>query len=130
MAKKDCAKAINTFAEFEFADGEKVPVTINFHLLNKLRRQHSKSLYKEFGRIAMKGSDDIDDMLSVVYIGYLCAYFAGNGDFDGAMSREAFYERCPSGVGYVMAVASELIDPNGRGASVKSSSMGAEDSEE
>lgn len=84
-------KKLNTTITFEFEDGTKVEMTLYFYALYQLRNKN-KPLYDKYNRIMAsnsKGNYDELDMLSVLYIAYLCA-----NPEETVMTEEDFIFKC------------------------------------
>ena len=90
------AKMLNTYYEFELANGSKVKLTLNFYYLYQLRNK-DKGLYERYNRILTNQSkkdyiyDEIDNM-EILYTAYCCA----NLDNENMLSEEEFLMFCGS----------------------------------
>lgn len=95
----------NTYEELELVNGEKVKLTLNFARLLKLKNE-KKDLYNELMRILQNRDFDIVfDSLTVLYVGYLCAYSSD----DTPLSQEEFMELVPFDLGEINILAGKLI---------------------
>lgn len=90
------AKMLNTYYEFQLADGTTAKLTLNFYFLYQLRNKN-KSLYERYNKILNEQAkkdyvyDEIDNM-EILYTAYCCA----NMDNESALSEEDFLMLCGS----------------------------------
>lgn len=105
------AKMLNTYYEFELANGEKVKMTLNFYFLYQLRNKN-KGLYERYNRILTNQSkkeylyDEIDNM-EILYTAYCCA----NLDEENLLSEEDFLMFCGSDRNAVAKAIQALLAP-------------------
>lgn len=65
----------NTYVEFELNNEETVKLTLTFGKLNMLKSANN-SLYQKYSKFLMTGtSDDILDIVTMIYVAYWCANF-------------------------------------------------------
>ena len=105
----DINKLKNTEYEFELADGTKVKTTITFYHLYQLKSKN-KSLYERYNKILQntgKGGFDILEMVTIVYVGYVCA----NMNNESILSEEEFIQLCGSDLQEVSKAVSALVRP-------------------
>lgn len=99
----------NTEYEFKLADGSSVKTSIAFYLLYQLKEKHA-SLYKRFNRILSNlDKDDFDllDMVTVVYVGYVCA----NLKAEKIYSEEEFLALCGTDIKGISQAVTALVRP-------------------
>lgn len=100
-------KKLNTTYDFELADGSIVKLTLAFYALYQLRNKH-KSLYERYNKIMTsmnKNNTDILDMVTIVYVGYMCA----NMEAENLLSEEEFLIKCGSDIEAVGNAMNHLI---------------------
>lgn len=100
---------LNTTYDFKFVDGTVVPLTLNFYFLYQLRSKH-RDLYERYNSIMQrtnKNSLDILDMVTVCYIGYMCA----NMNAEDVLSEDEFYMLCGNDLAAVGKAVNHLINP-------------------
>lgn len=61
-----------TEEKIQLKDGREVELMVNFATLYKLRTVN-KPLYEKYNRVLMKGTEDVLELLPVIYAGYVCA---------------------------------------------------------
>lgn len=64
----------NTFIEFTLNNEEVVNLTLTFGKLNILKSVNNE-LYQKFNKIFYGKSEDVMDMVTMIYVGYWCANF-------------------------------------------------------
>ena len=64
----------NTFIEFELNNDEKVDLTLTFGKLNVLKSVNNE-LYTRYNEIVYGKSEDLLDMVTIIYVAYWCANF-------------------------------------------------------
>lgn len=67
---------MNTYQEFTLLNEEKVKLTLTFGKLNLLKSIHP-ALYERFNKILYGKSEDILDLVTMVYVAYWCANYDG-----------------------------------------------------
>ena len=104
-------KMLNTYYDFELADGTTVKLTLNFYFLYQLRSKN-RSLYDRYNKILNNQSkkdytyDEIDNM-EILYTAYCCA----NMDSENMLSEEDFYMLCGSDRKAVGTAIKALLAP-------------------
>ena len=110
---------LNTTYDFPFIDGSKVKLTLAFYYLYQLRSNH-RELYDRYNKI-MQSSDkdgfDILDMVTVCYVGYMCA----NMNAENVLSEEEFHIGCGNDMAEVSKAVNHLINPKKQKASANRS---------
>ena len=102
-------KMLNTTYDFKLADGTTVKTTVSFFALLQLKSKN-ESLYRRYNKILQstnKDNFDILDMVTIVYVGYVCA----NLKSENVMSEEEFFELCGSNISKIGAAVNALIRP-------------------
>lgn len=105
------AKMLNTYYDFQLADGSTAKLTLNFYYLYQLRNKN-KSLYNRYNKILNEQSkkdyvyDEIDNM-EILYTAYCCA----NMDNENALSEEDFFLLCGSDRKAVGTAIKALLAP-------------------
>lgn len=97
----------NTISEYEFCDGTKTAVTLTIYRLLQLKSKN-KPLYDLTSRVLSKGTEDIEEMVKVLYAAYLCANM---DNYDSVMSLDDFTILCGSDIGGIGAMVNQLINP-------------------
>ena len=94
------------------ANGEEVPLTLTFRLLNQLRAK-DKAAYKAYSAAFASGiSADVLGALDVVYAAYLCGQIELTGGVSGAYSHDVFvYELVPDDWATVIGAYNRLVHP-------------------
>lgn len=77
-----------TYQEFILTNGETVNLSLSFGRLNLLKKLNYE-LYDRFNKILYGKSEDIMDMVTIIYVGYWCANFKIT---DKPYSEEDFIE--------------------------------------
>ncbi len=76
--------AKNSFISFPLENGEEVKLTLTFQKLNILKSVDNE-LYTRFNKIFYQGkSDDVLDMVTVIYTAYWCANIGNNEKYKEA----------------------------------------------
>lgn len=96
----------NTYEDFELRNGEIVKLTLTFGKLNLLRRVNNE-LYQRYNKVVSGKSDDILDIVTMVYVAYWCANF-GN---DNLYTEDDFIELLPFDVSEIKRVYTKLMQP-------------------
>lgn len=107
-------KMLNTTYDFALCDGSTVKLTLNFYYLYQLRNNH-KDLYERYNTIMQntnKKNLDILDMVTICYIGYVCA------NPEAELSEDDFYMLCGNDLNEVGKAVNHLINPKKNRASV------------
>lgn len=81
----------NTYQEFTLENGEVVKLTLTFGKLNLLKKLNIE-LYERYNSIFYGKSEDILDMVTLIYVAYWCANFLGNNEL---YKEEDFIELVP-----------------------------------
>ena len=111
--------ALNTTYDFPLIDGSTVKLTLAFYYLYQLRSNH-RDLYERYNKImqsTQKNEFDILDMVTVCYVGYMCA----NMNAENVLSEEEFYMMCGSDMTEVSKAMGHLINPKKQKASANRS---------
>ena len=98
----------NTYQEFQLENDEKVNLTLTFGKLNVLKSVNNE-LYSRYNNILYGKSEDIMDMVTIVYVAYWCANFSLGGD--KLYSEEEFIELVPFDMVEIKRVYTSLIQP-------------------
>lgn len=105
----DITKMKNTEYDFKLANGETVKVSIAFYLLYGLRAKN-KSLYERYNKILQNTDSDkfdILDMITIVYVGYVCAHLKD----ENIIPEEEFIQLCGSDMVAVGKAVAALVRP-------------------
>lgn len=105
----DVKKMKNTEYDFRLADGTTVKCTITFYFLYQLKNKN-KSLYARYNKILQdtdKDSFDILDMVTIVYVGYVCAHLHD----ENIMTEEEFLQLCGSDLQEISKAVTALVRP-------------------
>ena len=111
-------KKMNTTIDFEFYDGSTAKLTLFFYALYQLKEKN-KSLYERCNRIMTKGTEDVLEMITMLYTAY-CA--ANIDDYENLMSEEEFMFKCGSDIKAVAEAVKQLMSPKKQKASGNRSS--------
>ncbi|MCD8383666.1 MAG: hypothetical protein LUC39_01725 [Clostridiales bacterium] len=107
--------------DFTMGTGERVPLSINFFLLSRLKRERPE-VYERFFRVyAPKKGQEIDPIFStidVLYTGYVCGCMAKQWE---PMDYDEFLMELPEDMDEIMKTGSALIKPKKAAASGKRS---------
>jgi hypothetical protein len=98
----------NTLYEFEFADGDKVKMTLAFYALYQIK-SINRGLYDRYNKIMTKGATEELDMLTVLYTAYVCANISGE-----IMTEEEFLIKCGSDRQAIKTAMEQLVTPKKR----------------
>lgn len=112
-------RMLNTTYDFPLIDGSTVKLTLAFYYLYQLRNNH-RNLYDRYNKImqsANKNEFDILDMVTVCYVGYMCA----NMNAENVLSEEEFYIGCGNDMAEVSKAVNYLINPKKQKASANRS---------
>jgi hypothetical protein len=105
-------KMLNTTYDFPLCDDSTVKLTLNFYYLYQLRSNH-RELYERYNKIMQntnKNSLDILDMVTICYVGYMCA----NQNAENVLTEEEFYMLCGNDLNAVGKAVNHLINPKKR----------------
>ncbi len=80
----------NSFIEFELNNEETVNLTLTFRKLNILKSVNNE-LYQKFNKIFYGRSEDVMDMITLIYVAYWCANF----EKDDIYKEQDFIELVP-----------------------------------
>ena len=100
---------LNTTYDFMLADGTTVKLTLAFYYLYQLR-SNNRNLYDRYNKIMQstnKNEFDILDMVTVCYVGYMCA----NQNAENVLSEDEFYMLCGSDMTEVSKAVNHLLNP-------------------
>lgn len=102
-------KKLNTTIDFEFADGDKVKLTLAFYALYQLKSR-DKKLYDRYNQVMLAMSkekyDELDTIV-ILYVAYICALEKGAVP----MSEIDFIMKCGTDRKAVSAAVKELTNP-------------------
>lgn len=84
------SEARNTYHEFELTDGTVVKLTLTFGKLNLLKSVKN-GLYERYCKMMFGKSEDILDMVTMIYVAYWCANFGA----EKVYTEEEFIELVP-----------------------------------
>ena len=94
----------NTYQELELLNGNVVKLTLNFARLLKIKNDNVV-LYTKLMKVLQEGASDlIEDCLTVLYVGYLCANLQKN-----TLSESEFIELIPFDLEKINEVAGNLV---------------------
>lgn len=96
----------NTFRDFELNNGEIVKLTLTFGRL-ALLKSVDNSLYNRYNKITNGKSDDILDVVTIVYVAYWCANY-GNEQF---YTEKEFTDLVPFDFHEIKRVYRDLTQP-------------------
>lgn len=82
--------AKNTFIDFLLNDGKTVKLTLTFGKLNVLKSVDNAK-YQQFNKIMSGKSDEILDLVTVIYVAYWCANFGK----ENMLNEKDFIELVP-----------------------------------
>jgi hypothetical protein len=102
-------KKYNTTIDFEFCDGTTAKLTLTFYALYQLKSKN-KALYNRYNNAmsaSAKGGYDELEMLTILYVAYMCA----NMNEADCMSEEQFIEKCGSDRVAVGNAVKQLTSP-------------------
>lgn len=102
-------RMLNTTYDFPLIDGSTVKLTLAFYYLYQLRSNH-RDLYDRYNKImqnTQKNEVDILDMVTVCYVGYMCAHL----NDENILSEEEFYMMCGSDMNEVGKAMNHLVNP-------------------
>lgn len=103
-------KLINNELDFTLNNNETVKLTLNFELLLKVKKKHPEE-YDKFNKVVLYGtqkSTDIFEMLSVIYVAYLCA----NLDNKEKYTSEEFNLLVPFSISLITKTENRLLGIN------------------
>lgn len=93
--------------ELELNDGTKIKLVINFGLLYQLRAKR-KDIYEAYSKTILMGSQDLFDIVHVLYTAYLCANI---NDIDSCMTFDKFIKKIPEDMKLIAEICAELTQP-------------------
>lgn len=102
------------YVTYQMEDGTEVEMSLTFSHLMLLRSQ-DKTLYDKTNKVITKGIEDLAQMATVLYAGYVCA----NRDKDQIKTFEGFVKEMNESVNYNMEVVGELVEPSKKSNSSK-----------
>lgn len=86
-------KMLNTYYEYELADGSTVKLTLCFYKLLQLKTKNKK-LYERYNKVytSMQKTNDFEEinLIFMLYVAYVCA----NMDDENLLSEEEFMILC------------------------------------
>ena len=99
-------KEKNTTIEFTLNDGQVVKLTLTFGKLNVLKSVDN-ILYTKSNRVINGKSDEILDLVTIIYVGYWCANFGQ----DDLLKESDFVDLVPFDLLEIKRVFTELSQP-------------------
>lgn len=99
----------------ELEDGQRVELVLNFATLYKVRGL-KKEIYEKYNRIITQGQKDIMDIVTILYMAYLCANI---NNLDVCMSEMEFMESLPYNPVMLAKKCNELTEPKKKKDSAK-----------
>lgn len=97
----------NTCIDFKFEDGDSVQLTLAFYAIYQLKAKN-KQLYDKYNRIMTKGAEEELDMITILYVAYLCANI---NEIDSCMTYEQFLIKCGSDRKAIKDASVQLTQP-------------------
>lgn len=98
----------NTYLEFDLNNGEKVNLTLTFGKLNVLKSLNNE-LYTRFNSVLYGKSEDMMDLVAIVYVAYWCANYSMSGD--KLYTEQEFIELVPFDMNKLKEVFTSLTQP-------------------
>ena len=99
---------MNSYIEIDMLTGEKVKLTLTLKRLLKIKSINTE-LYEDVNRIMIKGYSDIEDIVKIIYAGYLCAI--DDEVPTKPMTYEDFIGKCPQDINDLLNAYLDLILP-------------------
>lgn len=106
-----------TIHELEMIDGTKVPLTLTFDALYRLKGLRS-DIIDDYDKIMSSGAKSELQIVRVIYVAYLCGMIKVNGGIDEALDYVDFLALIPSDREYVGGILIKLVAPKKTMASV------------
>lgn len=97
----------NTYTKFELNDGSEVDLTLTFGKLNMLKSVNHE-LYQKFNSVVYGKSEDMMDIVAVVYIAYWCANYKVGQEI---YSEQEFIDLVPFDMNKLKEVFTSLTQP-------------------
>lgn len=97
----------NTYQDFTLLNNETVKLTLTFGKLNILKSVNNL-LYSRYNKILYGKSEDVLDMVIIVYVAYWCANYGKDKDI---YSEEQFIDLVPFNLNEIKRVFSALTQP-------------------
>lgn len=101
------AEIKNSYQEFELENGETVRMTLTFGKLNVLKSINNQ-LYERYNKILYGKSEDILDMVTLMYVAYWCANFNLS---DSLYNENEFIDLVPFDFTEIKRVYTALTQP-------------------
>lgn len=98
----------NTYQKFTLTSGEEVDLTLTFGKLNVLRSRNNE-LYTRYCQLLFGKSEDILDMVTLIYVAYWCANLTLSKD--KLYSEDEFIELVPFDLPEIKRVFTSLTQP-------------------
>lgn len=96
----------NTVVKFKLANGEEVELTLTFRKLN-LMKSVDRPLYNNFNRIMTGKSEEILDLVTVIYAAYWCQNYGA----PEMLNESDFIDLTPFDVNEIRRVFKTLTQP-------------------
>ena len=107
--------------DYDMADGTRVPLSLNYGLLFKLRAK-DKDAYKTYNDAMVHIQDEPEYNNAVIlYTAYLCGHLLENGSLEGTMDMDEFFTNMSQNRQYNGRITNEIYSPNRKTASAKRS---------
>lgn len=88
-------------------NGQEVELILNFSTLYKIRGLKKES-YEKYNKIIIQGQKDVMDIVTILYMAYLCANI---NNLDACMNEMEFMDNLPYDPGMLSRKCNELIMP-------------------
>lgn len=98
--------AKNTTLDYVLNNGNTVKLTLTFGKLNVLKSVNNQ-LYEKFNKIVNGKSDEILDLVTIIYVAYWCANFGK----DGILTESEFIDLVPFDLLDIKKVFTTLTQP-------------------
>lgn len=95
------------YVTYRMEDGTEVKMTLTFGTLMRLRSQ-DKTLYDKTNMVIVKGIEDVAQMATVLFAGYVCA----NREEKEIMTYSGFMDKMNMSIRYNMEVVGKLVEPS------------------
>lgn len=96
----------NTVVNFKLTNGQEVGMTLTFRKLNLLKSVNI-GLYNKFNKIISGKSEEILDLVTVLYVAYWCENYGS----DDLMTEADFIDVTPFDIGEIRKVFTVLTQP-------------------
>lgn len=97
----------NTYQDFELENGDTIKLTLTFGKLNILKSVN-KDLYNRFNNVLYGKSEDMLDLIAMLYVAYWCANYSPTNKL---YEEQEFYDLVPFDVVKIKDVFDALTQP-------------------